>query len=518
MEGCARTTFTVDEVAKHNRPDDCWVIVHGEVIDVTSFLHQHPGGPAALSKPGRVGLDVTEHFVRIGHSQDAHKLVRSMRVGALAAASGTRVGAPDDDDREDSYAIEWHGRRRAAILAAHPEVSRLQGSNPWTPLIGIACGAVHAYASLYCGSAGSALAPFCLAYTVGAMVKMWQFAVAHDLCHGTAGPLSAHPVGRHVALALCTLPSFGGETHHYYGYQHIGHHASLGAVARLTRKKTSLDATLDAAAPYGGEREAARGAARAGAAGDGEASEAANEATPLAASAEPLGTGSNAGDARITSLDQLDGDLPSPSTLLLLAFSSRSVRRMSDQVRRFLASSAKAAASGGARGGGLAAAEEGVSFSPGAGGEHEGDAREDGVEELARVLGWGERGRVVGRWLDPLGWRMRVLAQPVMVAGHTLMLIALQLTFGVVANPLTLLGIASAYAAPRRLWLAAARRWAEPGLADEVVAKVDEMWRALETDPLMRESLHAFVCVGAHTWLWAGIFVYLSILGGAHEA
>ena len=37
--------FSVDEIAKHNTEEDCWVVIHGKVYDVTEFLPDHPGGP-----------------------------------------------------------------------------------------------------------------------------------------------------------------------------------------------------------------------------------------------------------------------------------------------------------------------------------------------------------------------------------------------------------------------------------------------------------------------------------------
>ena len=37
-------TFTLAEVATHNKKTDCWVVVHGKVYDITSFLAEHPGG------------------------------------------------------------------------------------------------------------------------------------------------------------------------------------------------------------------------------------------------------------------------------------------------------------------------------------------------------------------------------------------------------------------------------------------------------------------------------------------
>ncbi len=75
--------FSLTEVSKHNSECDCWVIVHGAVIDVTNFLHSHPGGLSALSKPGRSGCDVTEHFERIGHSENARGMLRGMQIGVL---------------------------------------------------------------------------------------------------------------------------------------------------------------------------------------------------------------------------------------------------------------------------------------------------------------------------------------------------------------------------------------------------------------------------------------------------
>ncbi|KAI9510914.1 Flavocytochrome c [Russula earlei] len=53
-------TYTIDEVATHNKKDDIWVIIDGQVLDVTKFLPDHPGGEKAILL--YAGRDATEEF------------------------------------------------------------------------------------------------------------------------------------------------------------------------------------------------------------------------------------------------------------------------------------------------------------------------------------------------------------------------------------------------------------------------------------------------------------------------
>lgn len=50
--------FSMEEVKKHNKKDDLWIVVKGVVLDVTNWLDEHPGGPQALFS--HMGRDATE--------------------------------------------------------------------------------------------------------------------------------------------------------------------------------------------------------------------------------------------------------------------------------------------------------------------------------------------------------------------------------------------------------------------------------------------------------------------------
>ena len=44
-----------DEVVKHTKQNDCWIVLDSNVYDVTNFLSEHPGGmPIILKNAGTV--------------------------------------------------------------------------------------------------------------------------------------------------------------------------------------------------------------------------------------------------------------------------------------------------------------------------------------------------------------------------------------------------------------------------------------------------------------------------------
>ncbi|KAM0071073.1 putative cytochrome b5-like heme/steroid binding domain, cytochrome b5, heme-binding protein [Helianthus debilis subsp. tardiflorus] len=72
-------TFVFDEVAKHNKIDDCWIIISGKVYNVTPFMDDHPGGGEVMRKA--TGKDATVDYGDVGHSAAANEMMGKYYIG-----------------------------------------------------------------------------------------------------------------------------------------------------------------------------------------------------------------------------------------------------------------------------------------------------------------------------------------------------------------------------------------------------------------------------------------------------
>jgi len=75
--------FTLEEVAKHNTKDDLWVVVEGQVLNVTKFLPEHPGGEKAILLYG--GKDATEEFLMLHDPKVIPRYAPDAVIGKLKA-------------------------------------------------------------------------------------------------------------------------------------------------------------------------------------------------------------------------------------------------------------------------------------------------------------------------------------------------------------------------------------------------------------------------------------------------
>ncbi|KMP06961.1 fumarate reductase [Coccidioides immitis RMSCC 2394] len=73
--------FTMEEVAKHNKKDDLWIVVKGVVMDVSNWLDEHPGGAQALFS--HMGKDATEEFEMLHDDEVIPKYASQIVIGRV---------------------------------------------------------------------------------------------------------------------------------------------------------------------------------------------------------------------------------------------------------------------------------------------------------------------------------------------------------------------------------------------------------------------------------------------------
>ncbi|KAI1282112.1 Cytochrome b5 [Halotydeus destructor] len=73
--------YTLDQVADHCSPDDCWLVIYDKVYNVTNFLNLHPGGEYILLE--FAGRDATIAFRGTRHGKDSYEMLEQYQIGIL---------------------------------------------------------------------------------------------------------------------------------------------------------------------------------------------------------------------------------------------------------------------------------------------------------------------------------------------------------------------------------------------------------------------------------------------------
>ncbi|ORX59854.1 hypothetical protein BCR36DRAFT_579304 [Piromyces finnis] len=75
--------FTIEEVSKHNTENDCWIIVNDFVLNMTSFLNDHPGGKNAILL--YAGRDASAEFNMLHQFDVIKKYAPDTIIGKVAS-------------------------------------------------------------------------------------------------------------------------------------------------------------------------------------------------------------------------------------------------------------------------------------------------------------------------------------------------------------------------------------------------------------------------------------------------
>lgn len=124
------TSYAPAEVAKHNKEDDIWMIIHGKVYDVHAFLEDHPGGPEILHQ--HAGKDATQEFEETFHSKTARLQLADYVIGSVEGYTGPDDAATADKKKSSSssnVATQQAGGANMVLIAVAVAVAGLVAYN-----------------------------------------------------------------------------------------------------------------------------------------------------------------------------------------------------------------------------------------------------------------------------------------------------------------------------------------------------------------------------------------------------
>ncbi|KAL2260218.1 hypothetical protein VTK26DRAFT_5856 [Humicola hyalothermophila] len=121
QEGAApKKQFTREEIEKHDKEDDCWIVVDNKVFDVTSVLAWHPGGKSAImAHAGKCHHETTEEFASI-HDDFGYQKLQECILGIVTekAAKYIRLTA-EEAAKEQSQKAQAQGEKGPLLLQKH---------------------------------------------------------------------------------------------------------------------------------------------------------------------------------------------------------------------------------------------------------------------------------------------------------------------------------------------------------------------------------------------------------------
>ncbi|BDA41024.1 Acyl-lipid (8-3)-desaturase [Coccomyxa sp. Obi] len=213
--GTSPNSFTADEVAKHNNPSDCWLLIHGKVYDVTKWVPHHPGGSMIFV---RAGGDCSQLFDSY-HPVTTRLLLEKFYIGDLDKADSSNPGIVEyQSDMQEGEFYEVLKRRVEKFFRGNEINPRTSLDWRLKSVLILVSFAASFYATFF-GFQSFAASALCACW-LGVSMGQVGISIVHDVNHGSG--LST-ATSRYVLGAIVDLI---GVSSFMWRQQHVvGHHA-----------------------------------------------------------------------------------------------------------------------------------------------------------------------------------------------------------------------------------------------------------------------------------------------------
>lgn len=169
-----------------------------------------PWGADGFIQPHEVGMFEAEKIAELPEEELKKRKAKKMIKIAHPAAQGLEL--PEHGT--------WHFERKKAILAAHPEIKNLYGTNPWTFLAIIGVMACHTAVGIWVGDKPWWLWFLCM-YTIGTLNAFQLQMLGHDAAHAL---IFQNKTMSKFATVLAFTSCFVGPFGSYWLVEHMWHH------------------------------------------------------------------------------------------------------------------------------------------------------------------------------------------------------------------------------------------------------------------------------------------------------
>ena len=94
-------TLTLAEIAKHNQPQDYWIIINNQVYGVSDYLTPHPGGVGEIIP--YCDQDATQAYSTKGGRGKAHSQTANQELGFIILGQvNSKISLPDVNTQQQN--------------------------------------------------------------------------------------------------------------------------------------------------------------------------------------------------------------------------------------------------------------------------------------------------------------------------------------------------------------------------------------------------------------------------------